>query len=459
MEETIHVYFTSDLHSCFQNWPKITHGLREKITKHELNGDFYLIFDNGDHLDRSNPITDATFGKSNVTLLNEAKYNAVTLGNNEGITLPPDKLYHLYDEAQFKVVCANVKPMYEKYPKWLKPYHIFTTPSQLKIGVIGLTAPFQAFYEKIGWTTMNPIETLENYIPELINYCDIVIVLSHLGAYEEEVIANQFPIDAIIGGHTHHLYKQGQIINDTIIVAVGKHGHYYGEINLKVDRKNKKVISKNGQAIKVKEKEDQATVALLDGLSQKADKYLFETVTVLEERLENDSFKETPLMKRFVETLQQWTKADCAMLNAGVLLNGFDAGPVHKIDILKSCPHPMNPCTMILKGDQLVELVRMVEKSQFINSELKGLGFRGKHIGKMVYSNITIDYYEDTDYVETVYVNGQRVNEDQKYIVATADTFSFPQLVPLMANVKEKTYFLPEFIRDLLEVSLKNIEN
>ncbi|MGM8215321.1 bifunctional metallophosphatase/5'-nucleotidase [Bacillaceae bacterium W0354] len=458
MTETIYIYFTSDLHSYFDNWPKIMNEINRKVDQHKQDGSLYLLLDNGDHIDRSNLVTEASLGSSNVTLLNHANYHVATMGNNEGITLPSEQLYHLYDEATFELVCANVEPINEPAPKWLKPYHIFQTESNIKIGVIGLTAPFQAFYEKIGWTTKNPKDVLDQYIPHLRKACDIIIVLSHLGAYEEEAIADRYPVDIIIGGHTHHLYEQGRVVNDCLITAVGKHGYYYGEIQVRVNRITKEITSKEGAAIKIKDQNDSDTLKLLNKLKNEAEERLSEVATVLEEPQQVDWFNETPLMKQFVHTLKDWTEADCAMLNSGVLLQGFDQGVVTKKDILQSCPHPMNPCTMVLKGDELIEMIRMVEEERFIERELKGFGFRGKKIGKMIYANIELDYYERTNYVETVYVNGKPIDTNKKYKIATADTFSFPQLVPAISSVKEKTYFLPEFIRDLLEECLKNVE-
>ena len=44
-------------------------------------------FDIGDYVDRSHPFTEGTIGKGNTQLLNEAGYDAVTIGNNEGITM------------------------------------------------------------------------------------------------------------------------------------------------------------------------------------------------------------------------------------------------------------------------------------------------------------------------------------------------------------------------------------
>lgn len=59
------------------------------------------MFDLGDHVDRFHPISEATFGKANVELLNRLQYDAATIGNNEGITLPHQELDTLYDNAQF----------------------------------------------------------------------------------------------------------------------------------------------------------------------------------------------------------------------------------------------------------------------------------------------------------------------------------------------------------------------
>ncbi|SEQ29281.1 bifunctional metallophosphatase/5'-nucleotidase [Piscibacillus halophilus] len=458
MKETLHFYFTSDLHSHFENWPKIMHDIKEKTYKHQLDEEFYMLLDNGDHMDRSHPISEASLGKDNIELLNHSNFEVATLGNNEGITLPSEQLFHLYDDAEFDVVCANIKPIKGPSPKWLKPYQVYETPSGINIGVIGLTAPFQAFYEKLGWKTLSPLETLEQWLPEIKAQTDVMIVLSHLGINSDETMAERYDIDLIMGGHTHHLLNQGQEKNGTLITAVGKHGYYYGDVSLTFDHNQRKVVQKEGYAIPIEnEAEDQKSKILLEQLNEKAEDQLSRTVAHLKQPYPINWLNETPLMNAFVNTLRHWTKSDCAMLNSGVLLTGFEKGPVTRRDVHQSCPHPMNPCVMVLTGRELIETVRMIEQERFIHFELKGLGFRGKKIGKMVYSNLTIDYHDETNYVETVFVNGEKVDPHTTYTVATADTFSFPWLVPPISSVKEKHYFLPEFLRDVLEECLSTL--
>src|SRR5699024_4967644 len=151
MQDNIHLYYTNDLHSHFEKWPKITAFLNKKKQEAARYEAYTLTVDIGDHMDRVNPISEATLGKANVTLLNEAEYDIVTLGNNEGITLGHDELYHLYDDASFDVVCANLKHTYGDRPPWLKNYQIRTTPNGTRIGLFGLTARFNPYYHLLGW--------------------------------------------------------------------------------------------------------------------------------------------------------------------------------------------------------------------------------------------------------------------------------------------------------------------
>ena len=68
----------------------------------QIVGDACYIFDIGDHVDRSHPFTEGTKGQGNIRLLNEAGYDAVTIGNNEGITMSKEALSSLYDGCQFR---------------------------------------------------------------------------------------------------------------------------------------------------------------------------------------------------------------------------------------------------------------------------------------------------------------------------------------------------------------------
>ena len=80
---------------------------REKKRRQEA-GETVLTIDIGDHVDRFHSISEATNGLGNTKLLNEALYDYVTIGNNEGITLAKEHLNRLYDDAGFEVLVANL---------------------------------------------------------------------------------------------------------------------------------------------------------------------------------------------------------------------------------------------------------------------------------------------------------------------------------------------------------------
>ncbi|GIO19225.1 putative metallophosphoesterase YunD [Oceanobacillus oncorhynchi subsp. incaldanensis] len=460
-EEKVYFYYTNDLHSHFEQWPRVTAFLKEKQGLRKENNEAAFTMDIGDHVDRSHPITEASNGLANVELLNEAGYDIVTLGNNEGITLSHQELYQLYDKADFQVVCSNLFSRDELTPFWLKRTHTFMTESGIRIGVLGLTAPFNAFYELLDWHVENEFDIIERYIEDLKKESDIIVLLSHLGISVDQEISRRYPaIDVIIGGHTHHLLKEGELVNQTLITAAGKHCYYIGEVELIWDHKEKKVISKEAAAISLQDTgKDLETEEHLQQLLQQADQYLGQAVASVEKPLEVNWFGETPIIDSLTKVLRRWTNADIAMLNAGVLLDSLPAGAITKGDIHRICPHPINPVLVDLKGDQIIETVRAALSPAFTELKLKGFGFRGEILGKMIFSGIQVEtaFHRNGEvYVKRVYTeDGYPIHPDKVYYVATADTFTFGQLLPEIARSAKKQYFVPEFLRDLLVYAVK----
>src|SRR5690625_5493959 len=71
-------------------------------------------------MDSVSSVTEGSKGQANVALLNDLDYDHVTIGNNEGITLPFKDVYTLYDKANFNVICSNLNCTVDDDPEWLK---------------------------------------------------------------------------------------------------------------------------------------------------------------------------------------------------------------------------------------------------------------------------------------------------------------------------------------------------
>ena len=123
-------------------------------------GEACYVFDIGDHVDRSHPFTEGTWEKAISHLLNEAGYDAVTIGNNEGITMSKEALSTLYTEADFDVILCNLFEKMESIQNGQFPLKS-TRRQGTRIGVIGATAEYPSFYSKLGWKVTAPREAVK----------------------------------------------------------------------------------------------------------------------------------------------------------------------------------------------------------------------------------------------------------------------------------------------------------
>ena len=449
MGETIHIYHTNDLHSHLENWPRIRNFLKQRKQKHVNDGESVYLFDIGDHVDRWHPLTEATLGKGNVDLLNEAGFDAVTIGNNEGITLDYDDLNSLYDSARFDVIVGNLLDRSSRRPKWAETHRIYQTGSGVKIGVIGLTAYFKPFYEALGWNITSPLDELKKLVLEIRQSVDMIILLSHLGIRDDEMIGEQFPeIDVILGAHTHHVLPQGKEVNGTMLGAAGKYGHFVGHMMIEVDTATKQVMEK--KACLYNQEELPSVVREAEDREQwfrDGEELLKQEVTCLTTSFPVDWFHTSPLPEVLCEALTEWCGADCGFLNAGLLIDGLDEGMVTKQDLHRILPHPINPCMIRMKGAELKEIIKQTLNEDWPHLEVKGLGFRGKVMGSFVYSNIHI---KD----RAIFIGKVPIDPGKTYKLALPDMFTFGHFFPDLQRL-EKKYFMPEFLRDVLEWKLK----
>ncbi|NRD76411.1 bifunctional metallophosphatase/5'-nucleotidase [Bacillus sp. BRMEA1] len=442
--ETIHIYHTNDIHSHLENWPRIRQFLKKEKERHQQTGDQVFLFDIGDFIDRWHPYTEATLGKGNIEFLNECQYNAVAIGNNEGVNLAHDDLNHLYDHAKFDILTANLFQKNGNYPDWIKPYMVYQTAQGTKVGVIGLTAYFAHLYELLGWKLTEPFSELKKWIQPLRKMADVVILLSHLGIHDDERIAAEFPeIDVILGAHTHHHLDIGKRIGNSIIGAAGKYGHYVGHVTLTLNNQ-KQITAKNALLYVEKdlpsvENEDEIVHSFLD----KGREMLQNHVITLKQPLESDPFRETELALILCRAIREWCNADCAMLNAGLLLGPL-ANEVTDYDLLSICPHPINPCVVDLTGKELLEIISETKDQNLVKKHIKGLGFRGSVLGIFVFDQIS--FVQDK-----VLIHGEEVNLEKNYTLALPDMFTFGHFFKNVLPHKEKNYFLPEFLRDILK--------
>lgn len=449
MEEIV-LFHTNDLHSHFENWPKIRRLVKAKRSLYQKEGKTVVTIDLGDFSDRCHPLTEATDGRANVAIMNTLTYDLVTIGNNEGIGNSKKQLEHLYDQATFEVVLANLEdPKTQTLPDFCQAYKIMTTKEGTKLGFIGLTAPFPLTYNPNGWTIKQVEAVLPQLITEVAPQCDVLILLSHLGIDTDFMIAANYPeIQVILGSHTHHLFKDGEKINHVQLAAAGKYGQYIGEVHLFVDDDTKQVTS-YAKTIETASLEEQATDAKeIAGYLTEGHRLLqAQQIAQIPETLSTDLRQPHAFITVALKALKEAGQTEAAVLNNGLFLADLPEGIINADQLHEALPHPMHLIKVTLKGSDMSRLIREMEKSrQFLRKfPIRGMGFRGKIFGELCYDGIRFERNS-----QTVFWQGKPIQPEQKYTLTTVDHFQFVPFFPTIELVGEVEFLFPDVLRTVV---------
>lgn len=449
MLEKIAILHTNDLHSHFENWPKIKRYLIHEKQQLESQGYFVLTVDLGDALDRAHPLTEATNGLINTSLLNSIHYDAVTIGNNEGLTNSKQQLNNLYKDANFDVILANLFDLKtKKRPSWAHPFKLIQTPQDNQIKIYGLTAPYHSTYEIEGWNPIDDQKILPNLLHDDSN--SVSVLLSHLGVTQDRLIASKFPqIDVIIGSHTHHLFLHGERDNNSLLAAAGKYGHYVGKILLEVDHNT--VVHSEASVVKTSNLSEQiGDKKWVNDMIVHGQKILSEQrVADIPLEMKNGLRGKPLIVKEFLNAMKQKAHTKAAIVNNGIFLKPLKQGIVDKNQLHQILPHSMHVTKTTFTGANLWRLMMEMQKNWkfLISYEQKGMGFRGKYFGQLNYSGIEVHNQE-------VYFNGEKIKPNYKYQVAILDHYIFIPFFPTVSIAGDNYILYDQTLRDMFATYL-----
>lgn len=234
------ILHTNDMHSHIEpfadNDPKYPGqgGIAKRASLIEQirnEGNDVLLFDCGD-IFQGTPYFNYYLGELEITLMNQMKYDAATIGNHDfdgGLDNLGDKI----KMADFTFINCNYDLSNSILEDKVVPYKIFKKAG-LKIGVLGVGIQLEGLVDKKLYGHIiykDPIENA-NRVAKILkeeNKCDLVVCLSHLG-YEYKstqvsdltLAAQSADIDIILGGHTHTFLKEATIIDIPMTIGISK---------------------------------------------------------------------------------------------------------------------------------------------------------------------------------------------------------------------------------------------
>ncbi|WP_125705408.1 bifunctional metallophosphatase/5'-nucleotidase [Lacticaseibacillus daqingensis] len=444
--ETITLLHTNDLHSHFEHWPKLARYLSAQ------QGPNVFTFDDGDAMDRAHPLTEATDGYVNVTMLNQAHYTAATIGNNEGLGNSHDQLAHLYDTAQFPVALANLFEPDGTRPAFAQPVVYRTTPAGTRLAIIGFTAPYFSTYAPNGWLVRPVAAVLPELLATIGGTYDVLIMLSHLGLPADRYLATHYPqLDVIIGGHTHHLLPTGEQVDHTLLTAAGRYGEYVGQITLTVDATHRLVTARAQTQAVAALPEAPADAAAIDAWQQQGVAQLAaQPVARLPHALALADSGPSPLVACGLRALQAAGATPAAMLNTGLFLGDLPAGVVTRADLHRILPHPMHLLVTQLSGADLWRLMMEIQKNRAFlrHFRMVGMNFRGVRFGDVQLAGLTLTAKNQVRYA------GVPLDFDRQYTLTGVDTYLFAPFFPTLEIAGVNRFLFPQLLRAVVGADL-----
>jgi len=121
---------------------------------------------------------------------------------------------------------------------------VVLTVNGLKVGVIGgMTDSLKTLStpKSLGeWHTIPLVETVRKYAQELRSQADLVVLLAHIDANEEDTILKTVPeIGVSVCGHVHAGITEAKSHEGRVVVRVRSYGEELGRLDLKVDTEKK----------------------------------------------------------------------------------------------------------------------------------------------------------------------------------------------------------------------------
>lgn len=197
------------------------------------------------------------YGVPELQIMKSLGFDAMALGNHE-FDLTPEALggalIGAFSEGGFPLLSSNAileDPAVAPLKNFILPYTI-KEYGKIKVGVFALTTPEANVFslpspividDKLSQTAALMIRKLK------AEGCNIIVLLSHLGVYFDQQIAETVPgIDVIVGGHDHLALKKpievnNRVYGNTYIVQADAFYKYLGVIKLELKNDKIKLVN------------------------------------------------------------------------------------------------------------------------------------------------------------------------------------------------------------------------
>jgi len=225
-EARLVVYHTSDVHD--------RRGFGARLASVVEAGS--LLVDSGDALRGSSTV----FHRHEPVAVEfaAAPYAAQAVGNREFHYLHAAMLARAR-AMRVPWVCSNLVDLRKRTPPFVR--ELYVDAGGLRVRILALLAPQyrtgSGWEHVFGWRFLAPDVALDELLEATSDRADATVLLSHLGLEADRDVARRHQrLSAIVGGHSHDVLVQPEIVDGVAIVHAGAFARYVGRLELAIDR-------------------------------------------------------------------------------------------------------------------------------------------------------------------------------------------------------------------------------
>ena len=163
-------------------------------------------------------------------------------------------------------------------------------------------------------------------------------------------------VDVIFAGHSHDYANT--VVDGKLIVQAYSYGKAFSQVNLKIDRKTKDIVSKEAKIIVTSHDQiepDKETVTLLNKYREKMGGYYHNIVGEIPEEIKRnpDVNGESPMAKMIGESERKAMGAEIAFVHQGEMRQSLKKGKITVEELYTDVPFGHSISKVILTGNQI----------------------------------------------------------------------------------------------------------
>lgn len=392
-------------------------GYVKKVRREEEN----VLYVNAGDMFRGSVIDAEYRGLSTIDLMNSLAPDVTTIGNHE-VDYGLAHLLFLEKCARFPIINANLLVTINN-ARLFQPY-LQVEVGGMKILFIGiLTEEVLAMTktEKVIGTFID-VEAAAKEIGIICDnyrtrHTDMVVLLTHIGIEADRELANlldpDWGVDLIIGGHSHTLMEEPEVVNGVPIVQVGTGSGHIGRFDIEYDAIRNKIFDYKWQCVLITPEiaeSDPVMEHLLDRYQGEMNEKFHCIITTFARELTHPARnQETELGNLYADLLQEDSSFDIMMMGSGAIRKQTLGPIVEYQDMVETTPFDDHLWMLKVTGKQFRQMVQFMLRDEAWDGHTEFYQFS---------KGVRIKYRKSTHTIEELKFNGEDIKDDQELLIA-----------------------------------------